>query len=385
MDKFKEYIECHNEGPFLDFKREEYKSPKKYELLRDVLAFANAGVRGDKYVIIGVVKKDGEPKIFPVSDPADAANLQQYVLENIYPEVHITYEPYYYNGDQLMVLTIINPDNAPYEAVKQHLKEDKTIGIQIGERLIRKGSLKKPMNRDDLDRIYQERYAVKTLAGLIDVTFKNGERTLELECIRYISLPSAENRKQIEDEIHWKQELMDRSPRMYLEKFGTNVAGGNDYRSMDLNELRRRLASVDMNFKGQDNYYLYEKRAEKLNFMIYNSGNSQLEDALLEIEFPWINDLFISDHIYLRDAQAAIAQLGDDRPAYPKVTKTDSTVSIRQEIRIFRHHFQQSVFLVPIRISPMIGLRGKTVDIIIKVHGANLTKPEETTLSIIFK
>src|SRR6266849_6310051 len=73
------------ESSTLDFKREQYRfikaaDPEKSELLKDILAFANAWRRSDAYILIGVEEvKGGRSRPVGVSKHLEDAHLQQLV------------------------------------------------------------------------------------------------------------------------------------------------------------------------------------------------------------------------------------------------------------------------------------------------------------------
>ena len=73
------------EGPTLDFKGYQYKFDKasdeeKGELLKDILAFANAKRDATAYILIGVKEiKGGRSEIVGVKEQLDDARLHQFV------------------------------------------------------------------------------------------------------------------------------------------------------------------------------------------------------------------------------------------------------------------------------------------------------------------
>jgi hypothetical protein len=73
------------ESPYLDFKRDQYRfvsstDEEKAELLKDILAFANAWRRTDAFILIGVEEVKGERSIVRgVTWHFDDASLQQFV------------------------------------------------------------------------------------------------------------------------------------------------------------------------------------------------------------------------------------------------------------------------------------------------------------------
>ena len=74
-----------SESSSLDFKRDQYPfenatDDQKSELLKDILAFANAWRRSDAYILIGVEDiKPGRSRPVGLSKHLDDADLQQFV------------------------------------------------------------------------------------------------------------------------------------------------------------------------------------------------------------------------------------------------------------------------------------------------------------------
>ena len=61
-DKVLEILEYGSEGYLVDFKQEQYllgENHKKHEFLKDISAFANHPKDEDKFIIFGVVEKNG--------------------------------------------------------------------------------------------------------------------------------------------------------------------------------------------------------------------------------------------------------------------------------------------------------------------------------------
>ena len=88
------------EGPALDFKRDQYTfegadNDAKGELLKDILAFANAWRRTTAYVLIGVDEvKGGRSKVIGVTAHLDDAQLHQFVNSNTQRPVEFSYLPF---------------------------------------------------------------------------------------------------------------------------------------------------------------------------------------------------------------------------------------------------------------------------------------------------
>ena len=83
------------EGASLDFKRDQYpfvSDEEKGELLKDILAFANAWRRDEAYLLIGVDEvKGGRSRPVGITQHFDDANLQQFVNSKTQKPISFSY------------------------------------------------------------------------------------------------------------------------------------------------------------------------------------------------------------------------------------------------------------------------------------------------------
>ena len=100
------------EGPALDFKRDQYlfdgaDNNTKSELLKDILAFTNAWRRTTAYVLIGVDEvKGGRSQIAGVKTHLDDAKLHQFVNSKTQRPVDFSYSPFRTEGVEIGVIEI---------------------------------------------------------------------------------------------------------------------------------------------------------------------------------------------------------------------------------------------------------------------------------------
>lgn len=100
------------EGSALDFKRDQYPfdgadRETKSELLKDILAFANAWRRSTAYILIGVDEvKGGRSDIVGVSNHLDDAKLHQFVNSKTQRSVEFSYQPFHTKDGEIGVIEI---------------------------------------------------------------------------------------------------------------------------------------------------------------------------------------------------------------------------------------------------------------------------------------
>ena len=109
-----------DENSTLDFKRDQYPFDKasdeqKSELLKDILAFANAWRRTDAFLLVGVEDvKGGRSNVLGVASHFDDANIQQFVNSKTNRPVTFSYEVFPFEGSQLSVFHLPLQDRPIY-------------------------------------------------------------------------------------------------------------------------------------------------------------------------------------------------------------------------------------------------------------------------------
>ena len=101
-----------SEGTDIDFKSAQYRfiggsDDEKSEMLKDILAMANAWRDGPGYVLLGFKDQRPHPAgVVGISDSIDDAKLQQFVNSKVKPKLTFRYEEHLYEGKTVGVITI---------------------------------------------------------------------------------------------------------------------------------------------------------------------------------------------------------------------------------------------------------------------------------------
>ncbi|MDR7336274.1 ATP-binding protein [Roseateles asaccharophilus] len=108
------------EGTDLDFKSAQYRfsgasDDDKSEILKDILAIANAWRDGDGHILLGFKQRQGQPaETVGISTSIDDSRLQQLVRSKIRPHLTFSYEEHTYEGKPIGVFTIPKQRRAFY-------------------------------------------------------------------------------------------------------------------------------------------------------------------------------------------------------------------------------------------------------------------------------
>ena len=107
------------EGPSLDFKRDQYAfdgadNETKGELLKDILAFANAFRRADAYILIGVEEiRGGKSRVVGVKTHLEDAKLQQFVNSKTQRPVTFSYREVIHGNCSIGIIHV-PPQTRPF-------------------------------------------------------------------------------------------------------------------------------------------------------------------------------------------------------------------------------------------------------------------------------
>lgn len=353
MHKIEELIQYHNECEFLDFKIQEYTAKNKHSLIKDVLSFANANTVGDRYIIIGVSKKDGKITLNEIESQLDSANIQQMIHENIRPELGIEYTDFCYDNTNLMVLTVKEPLEKPYSTKKAVFGDGSKPIMNSDEFWIRKGSFQKRMTQEDFDSIYQHKYKKMGFLGEVFLTFPGtGTDSEEIVPISTFTWPSDAALKRIQERIDYLEKLRDTNPLRFATENSSwrNPLIARNHFNSTLNELQYDKANIKSDYDRSDLYYLEETISHKLNLEILNQGEEFLEETYLQLEIPKVTGLIVVPELPLPIEKSARNEHVFYSAKYPNVEDKGAFYIVSLELGNLRHNVKQLVFPVPLRI-----------------------------------
>lgn len=111
-----------SEGTDIDFKSAQYRfiggsENDKAEMLKDILAMANAWRDGPGYILLGLKDRRPHPaEVVGISESIDDAKVQQFVHGKVKPKLTFRYEEHLYEGKTVGVITIPKQKRAFYLA-----------------------------------------------------------------------------------------------------------------------------------------------------------------------------------------------------------------------------------------------------------------------------
>lgn len=178
------------ESTTLDFKSAQYpfsaaSDDAKSELLKDILAFANAFRRQDAYILIGVREvRGGRSEVVGVNEQLQDNHLQQFVSSKTQRPVTFAYRATQHDGRSIGVIHV------PLQQRPLYLNRDYGL-LKKNVVYLRRGSATGEASPDEVARMGAEQYQPHSLVGaqleafLVDRTtmMRLADDALTLECL----------------------------------------------------------------------------------------------------------------------------------------------------------------------------------------------------------
>lgn len=161
-------ILARDENDQVDFKKEYYSKEKKYDLIKDIVSFANNIKPRDKYIVFGVENSTWDVLGIRVDSLPDISEINNILHMYVEPFIDVELGHFEYQGVTLGFIRIPHHDlNRPYVISKEYNK-NKGVFLRKGEIYIRKGATNFVAERSDLDCIYHNK-------GTLDISLYTKE------------------------------------------------------------------------------------------------------------------------------------------------------------------------------------------------------------------
>ncbi|WP_312692530.1 AlbA family DNA-binding domain-containing protein [Caproiciproducens sp.] len=156
-DRVIELIDDKSENALCDFKRNYYHEAKKYDLIKDMVAFANCTFPNDKYIIFNI---DNETRTFSdmtEKDIPDISEINSLLREYCEPTLNIEINNFTLKGQFVAYIKVLSSNlDRPY-MIKKDFSRSGTTWLRQGQIFIRRNADNFQANRRDLDEIYDSR------------------------------------------------------------------------------------------------------------------------------------------------------------------------------------------------------------------------------------
>lgn len=151
------YIKKKTENENFDVKCCYYHEKKKYDLIKDVLAFANSSSMGDKYIVFNIDNDTFQLCEMDMSTLPDISDINTLLREYCEPTINVELNKFNYKDGEVAYLKICkNNLDFPYMLKKDYMIDGK-VRLHQGQIYIRHGATNFIANRADIDMLVDMR------------------------------------------------------------------------------------------------------------------------------------------------------------------------------------------------------------------------------------
>lgn len=390
MSEIETLIRYENGHTALKFRPTQYQRHEYDQLLRDVIALANADVRGERIIVLGVeMHADARRLIgFPREQCIVSGTYENLVQQHVEPPLRVRYRACELEDNWFGLLTITGCNNQPYL-----ISNPLPPGLRRGEGWIRRGVEQLPLVRADLDRIYTRRLDDGVFHGGIKVGFKGPKpsSSIVLRAIGPYESPSARASAKlaaaidVHDMLARAKNLASSTIKrlMHLRVFGHDTP----YRPKSIERMRLDLDCVAEEYREEDDHHRFERLGHRVNITLINRGTQTVVDASASVELPNGAGVEVAPRMFVSRSAAqhghTHAAGAASRTDYPPVTATDKLIRITASLGDVPCDSPVDLFREPLRVVINERAIGRKVPVRVTVHGRNLPAPIVVTLCIV--
>ena len=387
MNRFVKIAQTEAPCADIQFRRAAYGNRDIRRFLRDVIALANTDVEGPRYIVIGVKFDDNEQRKLYSVNPADFSGKTSYpslVLDFIEPQIRVQYHQVTVDGICLGVFEIPHCPDRPYM-----MRIDHSETLRRGDAYIRINDAAMKVGRAQLQSMFEKRFHESASAKRIEIGFP-GEiihKVLKMKTVDLAGMPSAVASSKLNQllDIQKSSNTTGATTVMARLTHARLFGSDNPYETKSRWELIEEMAKIKLKHRSDDERFLFEENAERLQVVIYNQGDEPIQDASLALAMPNHGSFYVADHLPI---PARTDRFTNGQPnetgLYPGVKISDDAIQISKAIGHIPCGEPVLAFDVPLRVCVGSELRGRKFGIRYALSGANLRDPAKGLLRLIF-
>ena len=387
MDHLVKMAQLAAQSTAVQFRRKEYGTRDIQGFLRDVIAMANATVDGPRYIVVGVDFDKKERKRFhsvPDNDFSGKPSYAALLAEFVEPTIKVRYTAITLEGKSLGVFEIPDCPDKPYM-----MRIDHSETLQRGDAYVRIEDVAIKLGRKQLQSMFEKVFHKSIMAKRIEIGFP-GEiihKELRIKPIELTALPSAIASAKLKEMVSIRENSKNRGSTAVIARLTHARLFGSDnlYETKPHWELLEELAQIELQYQNDDELFLFENNAEKLQFVIYNQGEEAIHDASFSLTMPSHRSFHVANHLpKLMGKGRWLNRSAKEIADYPKVIFGDNAVRVSKSVGDIPCGEPINAFEVPLRICVGSDLKNRKIGIRYSLTGANLSHSATGTLRLLF-
>ncbi len=389
MARIEDLIRYQNEHTALQLRPTQYGTHEYDRFLQDVLAMANAEVRGQRIIILGAGSDPVQGRTLTGFRREELDSLRVYkqlVETHIEPPIELRCRACQIDERWFGVLLLDECKDPPYV-----LKHDLPPALKAGDSWIRRGTTQSRLLRRDLDRCYARKLERSVFRARIDIGFHGSRlsKSIEVPALADYQPPSAVASARLRTVIE-ARELLERNRQLvstairrltHVRVYGDDV----NYESRSLERLQLDLEGVSAQYREKDLYCRYEKLGQRINLTAVNRSAEPIIDGSVTLLLPADAGIEVAPAIFedrlLSIEKAAAPAALTNHAAYPTVGASAGFIRITATVGDLPCNTPRDLFREPLRVVATETAIGRTIPLELTLHGRNLAAPVVTRLT----
>jgi hypothetical protein len=355
--------------------------------LRDVLALANAAVEGPRFIIIGAeIDAKGAKTLKSVTrdDFTGKPSYRGLVNDFIEPPIRLIYESVSVDGKRLGVFEIGDCQDRPYM-----MRADYSERLRRGDAYVRVDEATIKMGRRQLQEMFETKFRESVSGDRVEIGFP-GEiihKDLKVQTVDLSQLPSALASQKLRELLDIRESVKNSGSTTVMARLTHARLFGTDrpYEDRSAEELMHEMAQIEEKHRMDDEHFLFETNAKKLQLVVFNQGEDTIQDASLSLVMPNHNAFHVASQLpKVRRHDAYVDRGSAEMADYPTVNLKDDAIHVSNTLGDIPPFSPIDAFESPLRICVGSDLRGRKLGIRYSLFGRNLRNPSKGKLRLLF-
>ncbi len=372
----------------IQFRESAYGTAGIREFLRDVIAMANANLEGPRHIVVGMhAAKNGKRQVseIPAADFEGKPSYQGVVNEFIEPQVRIRYEPVTIDGQRVGIYEIGDCQDRPYM-----MRVDLCETLRRGDAYARVNDAAIKLGRRQLQAMFEQKFRDSISAADVEIGFP-GEiihKQAYLPSVSLEGLPSLVAARKIEQMIDIRRGMRSAGSTTMVARLTHARLFGTDrpYEHRSTETLSEEMLQVAADYRDQDERYLFDEHATRLQLIVSNQGGEAISDASLTIMMPNHPAFHVAKRLpkVLRNS-GFVDRPPEDQARYPVVSMSEDAVKVTAKIGDIACQEHVEVFDAPLRVCVGEELAGRKIGVQYTLRAQNLRASARGKLRLIAK
>ena len=387
MNRLSRIVRSATPATEVQFRKRPYGRDGLESFLRDVVAMANASVEGRRYIITGVkFDAKGRKRVYGVErdDFSGKPAYQAVANEHIEPPIRIRYQPVQVDGERVGIFEIGDCQDRPYM-----MRVDYSEMLRRGDAYARVNQTPVKLGRRQLQALFEKKFRDSVSSASIEVGFPGDiiHKSKKIPTCDLSDLPSAVASAKLNELIEAKFKVQASATNTAVARLTHARLFGTDspYENRSTEEIRAEMRQIERRYADHDHHFLFEDRAEALQFVVFNQGEEPIRDASITFVLPNHDALHVAAHLPKQRRDDRFVELTPGEQAgYPSVALGDEAIKISAKLGDVEPGEPVEVFELPLRICVGSVLEGRRIGIQYSLLAHNLRTPAKGTVRLVF-